>query len=234
MEKTTYFLPKNKMKSLAIYILEDEIITQEVLCNTLRGLGHKICGVNINATKALKEINNLEPDLAFLDIKVVGEKTGIWLGKQLTIPFVYLTAFADDKNIKEAAKTNPLSYLQKPFREKDVFIALELAQNKLLNQKAIFFKDNNFKVKVLVKDIMYAKKEDHYMRLFLKNGNRKLMRATTQDFLNEVHEDFIQIHRSYIINKNFVDAFSSKSIKINEVTLPISNSYTDKVAKLLN
>jgi len=221
------------MKPLRVYILEDEIITQEVLTNTLTSFGYKVCGVNTNAVDALQEIEELTPDLVFLDIKVIGEKTGVWLANQISIPFIYLSAFNDVKNVKEAAKTNPVSYLQKPFREKDVFIALQLAESKLKLQKEIVTIENNFKIKIKVDDILYAKKEDHYFVIYTQNNQKKLIRATVDEFLELVTEDFIQIHRSYIVNRKYVNSFSNKTVRVNDVKLPVSNSFLEKVKDFL-
>jgi len=68
------------MKFLRVYVLEDEIITQEVLKQSLESLNCIVVGMQANAEKALKEIHKLSPDLAILDIRVEGDKTGIWLG----------------------------------------------------------------------------------------------------------------------------------------------------------
>lgn len=216
------------MKYLRVYILEDEIITQEVLKQSLESLNCIVVGMQANAEKALKEIQNLSPDLAILDIRVDGDKTGVWLGNQIGIPVIYLTAFSDDKNIKEAINTNPVAYLQKPFQDKDLFIALELVKAKLSTKRKIVVKDKNLSVKIDIENILYAKKEDHYLALYTHNG-KKMMRATVQDFLNQVTDDFLQVHRSYIVNKNFITAFSTKIIKISDEEIPVSSSFVSAV-----
>lgn len=220
------------MRSLRVYILEDEIITQEVLKQTLESLNCNVCGMQSNAEKALEEINLLLPDLVFLDIRVEGDKTGIWLGNQLDIPIIYLTAFSDQKNIKDAVQTDPISYLQKPFQEKDLMIALELAKSKLNGHKELLVRDKSLTVKVKVNNILYAKKEDHYLVLHLGN-EKKMIRSTVQEFLDNVTDDFIQVHRSYIINKNFVSGFSNKVVKIRDTEIPISLSYLKEVKATL-
>ncbi|MAD97396.1 MAG: hypothetical protein CMB99_08745 [Flavobacteriaceae bacterium] len=212
------------MKPYRVYILEDEFITQEVIKQTLESLDCVVCGMNSNAEKALTEIQSLKPDLAFLDIRVDGEKTGIWLGNQLEIPIVYLTAFTDEKNIKDAVRTNPISYVNKPFKEKDLMIALELAKSKLQEEKELLVKDKNVTVKVKVNDILFAKKEDHYLVLHTEDGN-KLIRSTVQEFLENVNGDFIQVHRSFIVNKNFVSGVSNKMVKVLDHEIPISQSF---------
>lgn len=221
------------MKNLQVYILEDEFITQEVLKNVLSSLQCTVCGVETNAERAYKEITELSPDFAILDIRVEGDKTGLWLGEKLNIPIIYLTAFSDAKNVKEAAKTSPVSYLQKPFNDKDLFIAVELVKAKLVDAKEIFVKEKNYAVKVILDDVLFAKKEDHYLVLYT-NKTKKMMRATTQEFLNQATSDFIQVHRSYIVNIKFIKAVSLKTLLLGEHEIPISKSYQESVKEFLS
>ena len=220
------------MKPIKVYILEDEHITQEILKQTLESLNYNVCGMQTNAEKAFKEIQQLKPDIVLLDIRVNGKKTGVWLGNQLDIPIIYLTAFSDQKNIKEAALTSPVGYIQKPFNEKDLFIALELAKNKLHVNDELLIRDKNLNVIVKVKDILYAKKEDQYLVLYF-NTKKHLLRSTINGFLDMATDDFIQVHRSYLVNTKFVSSFSSKLIKINEIEIPVSLSYLKNVQEKL-
>lgn len=220
------------MKPFRVYILEDEIITQQVIMQTLESFNCVICGMESNAEVALEEIKSLKPDIAFLDIRVKGDKTGIWLGNQLDIPIVYLTAYSDHKNIRDAVRTNPISYISKPFKDKDLLIALEMAKTKSNEAKEIWVKDKNFRVKLKVNSILYAKKEDHYIILHTLDG-KKMIRSTVQSFLDNVTEDFFQVHRSYIVNKSFVVGYSNKVVKVQETEIPISHSYIQNIKQFL-
>lgn len=217
------------MRKIKIYILEDEIITQELLKESLEMLEYRICGMATNAETALKEIAQLKPDIAILDIRVEGNQTGIWLGNQLEIPFIYLTAFNDMTTIKKAIKTKPATYIVKPFKNNDLFIAVELAISKIKNTNKITVKDRDRNISILVEDILFAKKEDQYLKLYLKHSE-KLLRANINDFLEQVNSNsFIQIHRSYIINKNYITAFNTKEITIGKNNIPISKTYLKEV-----
>ena len=111
-------------KAIRIYLVEDEIITREALKECLLTLGYNVCGGQSVATKALEEIKALKPDMVFLDISLKGEKNGIWIGAQLDMPFIYLTAFNDEKTIEAAAKTKPSAYLIKPFQSQNKYLQL--------------------------------------------------------------------------------------------------------------
>ncbi|MDP5077252.1 MAG: response regulator, partial [Nonlabens sp.] len=212
------------MSSIRIYILEDEIITQELLKQTLEDLNYDICGMSTDATTALKEIEELRPDLALLDIKVDGKETGIWLGNQLDLPIIYLTAYNDNKTIKNAVTTNPMGYLVKPFNAKDLYIAVELAVSKLKSKPQIVVKEKDKNILIYEKDILFAKKEDQYLVLYLKNSE-KLIRCNMKDFLEMLSsKSFLQVHRSYVVNKDYMTAFSSKEITVSDTIIPISKS----------
>jgi DNA-binding LytR/AlgR family response regulator len=217
------------MKRVKIYILEDEIITQELIKQTLENLQFKVCGMATNAEIALKEIELLKPDIAILDIRVEGVQTGIWLGNQLSIPFIYLTAFNDIETIKKAITSKPAGYLIKPFNNNDLFIAVELALSKIKNTAQIIIKDKDRNIVVLEEHILFAKKEDQYLTLYFKDSE-KLIRSSIKDFLGQLNStSFLQVHRSYVINKNYITAFNNKEITINNSSIPISKSFAKEV-----
>lgn len=217
------------MNSIKVFILEDEIITQELLKETLLKLGYKICGTATNATTALKKIESSKPDIAILDIRVEGDKSGVWLGNQLDIPFIYLTAFNDVNTIKSAIKTKPAGYMVKPFNTKDLFIAVELAITKINVAEEIIVKDKDKNIKIIIEDILFAKKEGHYLTLQLKDA-KKIIRSSINDFLKQINSNsFIQVHRSYVINKNHVLSFNTSEITINKNIIPLSKTYLKEV-----
>tara|TARA_R110002051_G_scaffold13808_9_gene45677 strand:+ start:5343 stop:6017 length:675 start_codon:yes stop_codon:yes gene_type:complete len=217
-----------------IYILEDEIITQELLKQTLESLKFEICGMATDAETALEEIHALKPDIAIIDIRVEGNKTGIWLGNQLEMPFIYLTAFSDTETIKKAIITKPISYLVKPFNTNDLYIAVELAINAIQNTTQIILKEKNKNSVILEEMILFAKKDDQYLTLHLKDSV-KLIRSSISEFMNQVNStSFLQVHRSYIINKNHVTAFDKKKITIANNNIPISKTYVKEVFKELS
>ena len=192
-------------------------------------LHYSICGMATNAETALEEIALLEPDIAILDIRVEGIQTGLWLGSQLNIPIIYLTAFNDAETIKNAITTNPVSYLVKPFNTNELFIAVELAVSKIKKEARIIVKDRDKNIFVSVDDILFAKKEDQYLMLYLKDSG-KLMRGTITDFLEKVDStSFLQVHRSYVVNKNHITAFNNKEITIKNEVIPISKNFAKEV-----
>jgi CheY-like chemotaxis protein len=70
------------------------------------------------------------PDLVLLDIRLQGKQTGIELAKHLrknNIAFVYLSANSSQQILEEAKATEPYGFLIKPFRVRDLLVALDIA-----------------------------------------------------------------------------------------------------------
>lgn len=221
------------MEPIKIYILEDRIIIRELLKETLETLNYNICGTNSNAELALLEIKELKPDIVFLDIKVEGSKTGIWLGNQLDVPIIYLTAFSDTETIAEVVKTKPASYLVKPFNIKELFIALQLAIDIIAKKKEITIKVDDENINVFVEDISFVKKVDESLTLYLKDSV-KLIQSNIEDFLKRLDSNsFLQVHHQYFVNKNHISKLTLKVIKIDKFKIPISQKYQKNVLKEL-
>lgn len=133
-----------------ILIVEDEFIIADVLREILQNGGYDVCGIADTFAEALELVEQQKPGLVVLDIYLKGKKTGIDLAHVLSeknIPFIYISANSNQKVLEAAKKTNPYGFVVKPFREKDVLIALDIAlyryENNLengLRQNAVFQK----------------------------------------------------------------------------------------------
>ena len=84
-----------------------------------------------NGEDALVQAERDMPDLVLMDIKLEGEMDGIdtaiYLRSQLDIPVIYLTAHSDDALLERAKRSHPLGYLVKPYKERDLYSAIEMA-----------------------------------------------------------------------------------------------------------
>lgn len=224
------------MAQLSIYILEDEMITQEILESSILKMGHLVCGMQNNARKALSEIEQLRPDLVFLDINVKGEESGIWVGNQLNIPFVYLTAYNDPHTIRAAVKTEPISYLIKPFEQMEIFTAIEMVLNernidksliggKTESRREVLVKDGRESIKLRLEDILYIKAEGKYIEIYL-DTKRLVVRHSLTKFLEELDVAFIaRVHKSFAVNLKKVSSFNATNILIYDSQIPISRNF---------
>jgi transcriptional regulator with GAF, ATPase, and Fis domain len=113
-----------------ILIVEDEFAVANDLRQILEKAGYYVSGIAFTVEKALELNRRQRPDLVLLDIHLKGPRTGIDLARLLTeegIPFVYVSANTNKSILEEAKTTQPYGFIVKPFREKDVLVALEIA-----------------------------------------------------------------------------------------------------------
>jgi len=113
-----------------ILIVEDEFIVANNLQMILEEAGYIITGIAASAREAQEYIQQNKPDLVLLDIRLKGKLSGIDIARKLRvdhIPFIYLSAYANQAILEEAKTTEPYGFLVKPVREKDLLVALEIA-----------------------------------------------------------------------------------------------------------
>ena len=98
---------------------------------------------------------------------------------------------------------------------------------KLVIKNHIVLKD---KTKVYITDLMYIKADDHYLKLFLSNGKNHLVRGRLKKLKEELPPNFVQCHRSYVVNANFIKQKNSTSLlMINQESIPLSRSFKSKL-----
>ena len=114
-----------------ILIVEDEVLVANHLRRVIERSGHKVIGIARTYQKAIEHITSEKPTLVILDIYLLGEFTGIDLAHVLrdqNIPFIYLSANSNEAVLLNAKKTDPYGFLVKPFREKDLLVAIDIAR----------------------------------------------------------------------------------------------------------
>ena len=119
------------MTDICILVVEDEAIVARDLQMRLRDLGYLVPAIAHTGNDAVRLAEELVPDLILMDIRLIGKMDGIEaaaiIREQRDIPVIYLTAFADQKTVERAKITAPMGYLVKPFQDRDLKIAIEMA-----------------------------------------------------------------------------------------------------------
>lgn len=238
------------MESIKILIVEDEVIIAKDLSYMLQDVGYQIAGIAHDATSAMDAIASSNPDLVLLDINLEGSKDGIELAKMINeshnIPFIFLTSFGDTATIAKAKMTNPLAYLIKPIDEKDLAATIEIAMNNYNKriigttlqkdnlQNFLFIKEGQSHRKLEVQSIIYAEACDNYAYIFTES--KKYLLSSTLKLVDDklAPWGFKRIHRSYLINPDFIVKIEDSSVHLPNISLPISKKYKAQFLKELN
>jgi len=201
-----------------------------------------VIGKAVNGNQGVQLIDELKPDLIFLDIEMPGMSGFEMLANLKKIPIVvFCTAY--DQYSLQAFETNSIDYLLKPVkieRLKQTVSKLELFGMKSQPEKILDFlkqistrevekemtsiaiknKDCISFIKLI--DVAYFKAEDKYVSLYLQNGEEKITDQTLLQLNAKLPDYFLQVHRSIIVNFNRVvevqTYFNSRfSIQLNDI-----------------
>jgi len=227
------------MNRVKIAVVEDEIIIADNICESLEALGYNVLEPAITFTEGKELIDTELPDIAILDIHLSGRKDGVDLALYIKethdIPFIFLTAHADKATVERAKIVNPPAYLIKPFTKEELYSAIEVAlfnhqQAKLLQEDTvqkpyIFIKQKNYFLKLQLENILFLKSDHVYLELHMVNQEKYVLRESLADFESKLNNDFIRIHRSYIVNFTHVDFVDAKIIKVASSELPLSKQF---------
>ena len=119
------------MSKPRIMLVEDEKVVAADIAECVKGLGYEMAGSAASGTEAIRMAVKTQPDLILMDIKLKGMMDGIEVANalydELKVPVVYLTAHADAEILERAKQTAPSGYVLKPFDERTLHTAIEMA-----------------------------------------------------------------------------------------------------------
>jgi PAS domain S-box-containing protein len=129
------------MPGARILVVEDEGITAKHIESRLTGLGYEVPAIAQTGAEAIEKAEQIRPDLVLMDIQLKGEMDGVQAARQLSerfgVPVTYLTAFADDATLARAQDTAPYGYVVKPFGERELHAAIQMALTRRRLERAV-------------------------------------------------------------------------------------------------
>jgi DNA-binding LytR/AlgR family response regulator len=243
------------MAGIKVLLVEDDWIIAKEIAYTLQDLGFEMCGSFDSAEEAMKQLKALQPDLVILDIDLSGEMTGIELAgvlkKEGNIPFIFLTALADSQTVEKAKLAEPYAYLVKPVAPETLYSTIEITlhnaskrtadvavatsiKGDLSIEEGIFVKNKKRLEKVMLKDILWVEAYDIYAMIKTSTGQYLLSHSlkTVEEKFPSSH--FIRVHRSYLVNKDKIDAIEENDLVIADTRIPVGKTYREPVMKKLS
>jgi signal transduction histidine kinase len=114
-----------------ILVVEDESIIALELAEHLTEMGYDVVGRASSGVEAIAKAKELHPDLILMDLVMPGEKSGIDAAEEIKtemdVPFIFVTAYADEEHVKSAKKVEPFGYIVKPYEDRQLRAAIEIA-----------------------------------------------------------------------------------------------------------
>lgn len=119
------------MSGERILIVDDEHDFVSFLAKCLQNMGYVVADIATTGETAVEKARSTNPDLILMDISLAGDMDGIQAAEairsQLRLPVVFLTGLDDEKSIQRAKLSEPLGYLLKPFKPRELKTTIDTA-----------------------------------------------------------------------------------------------------------
>ncbi|NUN99168.1 MAG: response regulator transcription factor [Saprospiraceae bacterium] len=223
---------------LRCLIIEDEPLAAEILSDYIRDApGLELAGVCSDALFALEFLQRERVDVLFLDIHLPKLK-GLDFLKTLSHPPQVILTTAYHEYALEGYELAVTDYLLKPIEFSRFLKAVQKLQHPVAQieplpapqtpeRPAYFFNVGKKRVKVYFDEILYAESLKEYVRIFLPGRSvvTKMQLGELESLLGSA--GFVRIHRSFLVAKSKIDAYSATEVEVGGKTLPIGRSYRE-------
>lgn len=203
----------------------------------------KITGIFESAETALVSAGKSLPDIVFLDVDMRG-MSGLELRRQLTtIPAcIFVTSYPD--YAVESFELAALDFIVKPInanrfaktieRVIEFFTIREKAKllDHTLGADSIMIKDGYAQVKLQLHQVLYLEALKDYTSIVTTTGRHSVL-ASIGNLLKEPgFQSFIRIHKSYAVQKNFIEKIKAQEVYLHNIILPIGRAYKNALTAL--
>lgn len=237
-----------KLKCIAI---DDEPLALDLVEDFVRKVPYlEFSGRCDSAFEAIELITEIKPDILFLDINMP-HLSGIEFIKTLdNLPMVIFTT-AYPEHALEGFEVNAVDYLVKPFafnrfvRATNKALELYQLKNSIPTEQLkdtistenisdfLMIKVEYSTVKIRFSDIKYIEGVKDYLKIKTKEKSY-LTKSTFKNILEKLPSDnFIRVHKSYIIAINQIESIERFRIKILEKLIPVGDHYKENFQKII-
>jgi DNA-binding LytR/AlgR family response regulator len=228
-------------------IIDDEILARKLIENHLLQLSDFELVASCTSAIKASEILQKEPiDLLFLDIEMPVLKGTDFFKNLVHKPKVIFTTAYRDYAI-EGFELDAVDYILKPITFHRFFKGIEkfrnLQRNIVLPEVTtnnnesivsfIYVRINRKQVKVHFEAILYIESIKDYIRIHTEKENY-ITKHSISSFEKKLDSRFIRIHRSFIINKDKITAYTKNDIEIEQIEIPIGDNFRKNLTSFLS
>src|ERR1700730_16059408 len=248
--------------TLSAILVDDEQLAREELSYLLKEFPDvEVLGMGRNGLEALKLIENLEPDVVFLDVQMPGlDGFGViqkLRDKNITLPhFILATAY--DQYAIEAFRWEALDYLLKPIEKERLAVSVDRARKAITETKTpqaegpllklgpqrtkLLVKSNNRNFIVDAQDVVYATIDDGLITVVATSVEGESNYRTIEELQSNLDpETFWRVHRSFLVHINrikevipwFKSSFQLRMDDKKQSEIPVSRVQTKRLRALL-
>ena len=218
-------------------IVDDEPKAIELLTNYLQHFSSiRLVASFRNGVKAFEYLSKEPIDLIFLDINMP-HISGISLSRMLpeNIKVIFTTAYSE--YAVESYEIHAVDYLVKPISLERFTKSMSriLSGNGTINQEKrniILVRSGSETYRINIGSILFLEKDGNYMNYHCTD-EKIMARETVQESLDKLPKNFIQTHKSYIVNTDKIVSFGKNDLNMGKENIPISETFRSDVLKRL-
>ena len=251
------------MTTYKTIIADDEPPARHRLCKILREFPMiDIIAEATDGFDTLEKINELKPDLLFLDIQMPGMTGFEVLNKAEHFPIVIFCTAYDEYAIK-AFNTSAVDFIVKPVKQERIqksieklsFLRENLNRENILETLKTYINQSNTKKQIvsipvklgdrmlLIKltDISYFQADEKYVTIITNEGKKYLSDFSLKYLEDKLDDDFIRIHRALLVNRSYIkeikrylgNRFVIRIDDINQSRLISGRNYNENIKLLM-
>ena len=248
---------------ISAVLVDDEKLASEELAYQLKEFADiEIVATASNGLEAVKLIENLEPDLVFMDVQMPGlDGMGVirkLREKKIPLPY-FVMATAYDQYAVEAFQLEALDYLLKPVEKDRLMATVDRARRAIaeraktappelpapkpsLQRTKLLIKSNHRNFIVDAQDVVYATIDDGLITVVATNLEGQSNYRTIEELQSNLDpESFWRVHRSYLVNIHrikevipwFKSSFQLRMDDKKQTEIPVSRVQTKRLRALL-
>ncbi len=236
-------------------IIDDEPLALEVIQSYCEDIGNiEVLGAFTNPIEAITAMQSTPPDLVFSDIEMP-QLNGIDFIKALEKPPLIIFTTAYPQYALDGFELNAVDYLIKPIpfprfvkavnRAREIIqlkkttkapvnLASAFGQTIVPDKKFIFVKSEYENVKIELEKIKFVQGLKDYLKIHVNTNKPILTLMSFKELQNQLPpQNFYRVHRSFIVNINKIGSIQRSKIVIDDIRIPIGESYRSEVFRKL-
>lgn len=222
---------------LTCAILDDDPLFTGILESYLSKVGTvTIKGIYHNSLEARSRINFDEIDFLFLDMEMPGMSGIEFLNSLTEVPALVIVSGKTTYGA-DAFENNAIDYLCKPVSFARFLKSVNKVQTHLEKAKVtdttasknIFVKHNGVHIRIPVSDISIVRAQDNDVNIIIGDKTYKVHLKLKDVYDMLPAKEFMQVHRSFIVQLSKIDKVDGEVIEINNRTIPVSRTYISEL-----
>lgn len=227
-----------------VIVDDDEIDRLTTLMYARKYSFLEIVGVFASATEALVALQQMQVDVLLSDIDMPGVSGLEFRAGMMQVPVcIFITAYPD--YAAESFELEAFDFLVKPIKADRFAHAMqrvqhyfemkrkaELFEYSLGSDNTVFIKDGHQQIKLNLHDIVYLEALKDYTRIVTTTRKYSVLSSIGNLLLERAFQSFLRIHRSYAVQRHYIEKISPQEVHIGSYTLPVGRSFKHTLINL--